>query len=53
MFLARHAAKVTGIEIVPDAIRNAKENAARNAFDNLEFICSDAAAYADRLAADL
>lgn len=52
MFLARHAAKVTGIEIVPDAIRNAKENAARNAFDNLEFICSDAAAYADRLAAE-
>ena len=47
-----HAAKVTGIEIVPDAIRNAKENAARNAFDNLEFICSDAAAYADRLAAE-
>ena len=52
MFLARHAAKVTGIEIVPDAIRNAKENAVRNAFDNLEFICSDAAAYADRLAAE-
>lgn len=46
LFLARHAKKVVGIEIVEPAIRNAKENARRNGITNVEFICSDAAAYA-------
>lgn len=50
LFLARHAKKVVGIEIVEPAIRNAKENARRNGIANVEFICSDAAAYAQTVA---
>ena len=40
---AKHASHVTGIEIVPDAIRDAKENAKRNGFVNADFLCGDAA----------
>lgn len=40
--LARHAHHVTGIEVVPDAIENAKENAARNGIENVTFLCTDA-----------
>ena len=46
MFLSRKAKHVTGIEIVPAAIANAKENALRNGIDNVDFICADALAYA-------
>lgn len=35
--MARQCKKVTGIEIVPAAIENAKENAARNGISNAEF----------------
>ena len=34
---------LTGVEIVPDAVRDAKENAVRNGITNAEFICADAA----------
>ncbi len=37
------AAKVIGIENVPDAIRDAKANARANGIDNCEFLCADAA----------
>lgn len=37
LMLARHAKRVVGIEIVPDAIRDAKENAKRNGVTNAEF----------------
>lgn len=37
LMLARHAKRVVGIEIVPDAIRDAKENARRNDVENAEF----------------
>ncbi len=37
LFLAQKAAKVIGVEIVPAAIVNAKENAALNGFTNTEF----------------
>lgn len=37
LMLARHAKRVVGIEIVPDAIRDAKENAKRNGVSNAEF----------------
>ncbi len=50
MFLARHAKRVIGIEVVEAAVANAKENARRNAIVNVEFICSDAADYAKRVA---
>lgn len=49
MFLAKQAAHVTGIEIVPSAIENAKENALRNGVSNIEFVCADAAEYAQVL----
>ena len=37
LFLARQAKKVYGVEIVPAAIRDAKENAKRNGIANAEF----------------
>lgn len=49
MFLAQKAKKVIGIEIVPQAVTDARENARINGIDNIEFICSDAAAYANQL----
>jgi len=42
LFLARKAGKVYGVEIVPDAIRDAKENAALNGLDNTEFFVGKA-----------
>lgn len=49
MFLAQQAKKVIGIEIVPAAIEDAKENARANGIENIEFVCSDAASYARKL----
>lgn len=40
--LARGAEKVIGAEIVPAAVENARENAARNGLHNTEFLCADA-----------
>ena len=42
LFLARHAAKVYGVEIVPAAIDNARENAAANRINNAEFFVGKA-----------
>ena len=39
---AKSAKSVTGVEIVPEAIENAKENAKRNGIENAEFYCSAA-----------
>ncbi len=41
---ARAAKKVIGVEIVPQAIDDAKRNAAENGIKNAEFFCADAAA---------
>ena len=38
LLLARRAKRVIGIEIVPEAIENAKDNAARNGVTNAEFL---------------
>ena len=43
LYLARHAKKVYGIEIVAPAIENAKKNAEENKCANAEFILGDAA----------
>ena len=40
--LAREAKSVIGAEIVPEAIKNAKENAKLNDITNVKFICADA-----------
>lgn len=47
--MAREAKRVIGAEIVPEAVENAKQNAARNGFDNAEFICADAGQAAEKL----
>ena len=39
--LAGSAARVTGVEIVPEAVENAKQSAARNGISNTEFFCAD------------
>ena len=50
--LAEKAGHVIGAEIVPEAIANAKANAAQNRIQNVEFLCADAgeaaAAFAKR-----
>ena len=42
LHMAKKAEKAYGIEIVPEAIENAKENAALNGVSNVEFYCNDA-----------
>ena len=37
LFMARHAGKVCGVEIIPEATLNARQNAARNGIENAEF----------------
>ena len=48
--LAQKAGQVTGIEIVPEAVENARGNAARNGIENVSFYCADAAQAAVRFA---
>ncbi|HEZ7985896.1 MAG TPA: 23S rRNA (uracil(1939)-C(5))-methyltransferase RlmD [Ruminococcus sp.] len=40
--MAENVKKVIGVEIVPEAIENAKRNALRNNINNAEFYCGDA-----------
>lgn len=47
--MAGQVKKLTGVEIVPEAIADAKKNAEKNGITNAEFICGDAA----RAAAEL
>ncbi|SFR91044.1 23S rRNA (uracil(1939)-C(5))-methyltransferase RlmD [[Clostridium] aminophilum] len=42
LFLAQKAGKVCGVEIIPDAIRDAKENAALNGIENADFFVGKA-----------
>ena len=42
LFLAKQAKKVYGVEIIPQAIENAKMNAVVNGITNAEFICGAA-----------
>ena len=49
---AKSAKSVIGVEIVPEAIENAKENANRNGIDNAEFYCSAAEDIVPQLIAD-
>ena len=50
--LAKQAKRAIGAEIVPPAIEDAKENAARNGIKNAEFFCGDAADIAAKLEAE-
>lgn len=42
LFMAKHAKRVYGVEIVPEAIENAKKNAELNGISNADFIVGDA-----------
>ncbi len=41
LFFARHAGRVVGVELNPDAVEDARRNAARNGVENCEFVASD------------
>ncbi len=48
--MAKKAKSVIGVEIVPEAIKDAEFNAKANKIENARFICGDAAAAAGQLA---
>ena len=48
--MARQARRLIGVEIVPEAVENARQNAAVNHIENGEFFCGDAAEAAQMLA---
>ena len=50
--MADAVGKVIGVEVVPQAIADAKQNAARAGIDNAEFYCGDAGEIAARFAAE-
>jgi len=50
--LAGHCKSVVGVEIVPAAIEDAKENAAHNGIENARFLCADAGQAAAKMAAE-
>lgn len=43
LYIANYVKSVLGIEIIPEAIKDAKKNASINNISNVEFICSDVA----------
>ncbi len=49
LFMAHGAKKVIGVEVVPEAIEDAKRNAALNGINNARFICADAGEAAKQL----
>lgn len=49
--MADEAKNIIGVEIVPEAIEDAKFNAKNNGIDNARFICSDATLAAEELSA--
>ena len=48
--MAREAKELIGVEIIPAAIENAKQNAKRNGIENAHFFCDDAAGAVQTLA---
>lgn len=50
--MADKAKRLIGVEIIPEAIEDAKKNAKQNHITNAEFFCGDAAKVADKLKKD-
>ena len=50
--MARGCAELVGVEIIPQAVEDARRNATHNQIDNARFICADAAKAAAQLAAE-
>jgi 23S rRNA (uracil1939-C5)-methyltransferase len=49
LFLARKAARIYGVEVIPQAIEDAKENARINGIENAEFLTGESEAVIPRL----
>lgn len=49
--MAKRAKRVIGVEVIPQAVDDARINAGENGIKNAEFICADAAVAAKRLSA--
>ena len=47
LYVSKYVNSVLGIEIIEDAIKDAKENARLNGIDNAEFICGDVSKLVD------
>ena len=47
LYIAKHVKEVLGIEIIPDAIEDAKYNAEINNINNVKFLCGDVARLID------
>ena len=47
--MAAAAGKVMGVEVIPQAVEDARDNARRNGIENAEFLCADAGEAALRL----
>jgi 23S rRNA (uracil1939-C5)-methyltransferase len=52
LLLARQTGQVIGIEVVPEAVENAKENAARNGIQSASFLCAPAEEALPKLVAE-
>ena len=50
--MAARAAQVIGVEVVPQAVEDARRNAADNGIENARFLCADAGQAAARLRAE-
>ncbi len=50
--MARQARELIGVEVVPQAVENARINAQRNGIGNARFICADAGQAANQLAGE-
>ena len=42
LIMAKAAGKVIGVEVIPQAVEDARDNAKRNGIENAEFFCGDA-----------
>ena len=47
--MAKDVGRLIGVEVIPEAVENARENAARNGIANAEFYCGDAGVIAAKL----
>ena len=48
--MAKNAKQIIGVEIIPEAVRDAEFNAKENGIENARFICANAASAAEKLA---
>lgn len=51
LIMAKAAGRVIGVEVIPQAVADARDNAARNGIGNAEFLCGDAGEAALKLEA--